>query len=70
MRHSGLGGSISHQNDADDLVRTLTAKLKADGLRPGAAMQRRTLLAANRRRPGDRRLYARGEGAAGPRRLR
>ncbi len=32
MRHSGLGGTISHQNDADDLVRTLTAKLKADGL--------------------------------------
>lgn len=32
MRHSGLGGAISHQNDADDLVRTLTAKLKADGL--------------------------------------
>jgi hypothetical protein len=32
IRHSGLGGAISHQNDADDLVQALTAKLKADGL--------------------------------------
>jgi len=32
IRHSGLGGAISHQNDADDLARALTAKLKADGL--------------------------------------
>jgi hypothetical protein len=32
MRHSGLGGAISHQNDANDLVQALTAKLKADRL--------------------------------------
>ncbi len=32
MRHSGLGGAVSHQNDANDLVQALTAKLKADGL--------------------------------------
>jgi hypothetical protein len=32
MRHSGLGGAISHQNDANDLVQALTAKLKSDGL--------------------------------------
>ena len=32
MRHSGMGGAISHQNDANDLVQALTAKLKADGL--------------------------------------
>ncbi|CAN5905494.1 hypothetical protein BH11PSE3_BH11PSE3_33470 [soil metagenome] len=32
MRHSGLGGAISHQNDANDLVAVLTPKLKADGL--------------------------------------
>jgi hypothetical protein len=32
IRHSGFGGAISHQNDADDLVQALTAKLKADGL--------------------------------------
>jgi hypothetical protein len=32
MRHSGLGGAVSHQNDANDLVQALTAKLKADRL--------------------------------------
>lgn len=32
IRHNGFGGAISHQNDADDLVRELTAKLKADKL--------------------------------------
>ncbi|TAJ28968.1 MAG: hypothetical protein EPO67_15740 [Reyranella sp.] len=32
IRHSGLGGAISHQNDADDLAQALTAKLKTDGL--------------------------------------
>lgn len=32
IRHNGFGGSISHQIDADDLVRALTEKLKADRL--------------------------------------
>lgn len=32
VRHNGFGGAISHQNDADDLVRGLTEKLKADKL--------------------------------------
>jgi hypothetical protein len=32
IRHSGFGGAISHQNDANDLVQALTTKLKADGL--------------------------------------
>lgn len=32
IRHNGFGGAISHQNDANEFVDALTAKLKASGL--------------------------------------